>query len=194
MPPTRSTAASTASIVSPEVHRSIVNKVRATTLHQLLDQSRRQFWPQLAAVAFIVWLSWDNASKLHLAFGSVPGGRDSAGRDMGVLPCAAPIRYGRSARAMGVLYPGVFSSQLVVRCVRYYAFALGGPREELFPASWGIDVHLAQFSRADVKAAVRNGGHPSMRHCWLRICRAVRKRLPYYGWPGWSADHALTGG
>src|SRR6266571_1509138 len=64
---TSSTAASTGGIVSPELHRSIVNKVRATTLHQLLDQLKTQFWPQLAAVTFIVWLSWDNASKLHLA-------------------------------------------------------------------------------------------------------------------------------
>src|SRR5438034_4325249 len=67
MPRTSLSAAATGSIVSPELHRSIVNKVRATTLHNLRDQLKTQFGPQLAAVAFIVWLSWDNASKLHLA-------------------------------------------------------------------------------------------------------------------------------
>src|SRR6266852_7879590 len=61
------TACATGSIVSPELHRSIVNKVRATTLYYLLDQIKTQFGPQLASVAFIVWLSWDNASKVHLA-------------------------------------------------------------------------------------------------------------------------------
>ncbi len=53
MPRTSLSAAATGSIVSPELHRSIVNKVRATTLHNLLDQLKTQFGPQLAAVAFI---------------------------------------------------------------------------------------------------------------------------------------------
>src|SRR5882724_218503 len=155
MPPTRSTAASTASIVSPEVHRSIVNKVRATTLHQLLDQLKTQFWPQLAAVAFIVWLSWDNASKLHLA---VWVGTQAVAIQLVEIWAffharRHPIRDDQLGR-WEYFIRAFFLLNSSYGAYAYYAFALGGPREELFLLFMvGLMYTLAQFSRADVKAA-----------------------------------------
>src|SRR5690242_16545906 len=55
------------SIVSPELHRILLTKVRSTTLGQLLEQVKTQFVPQLLSVALIAALSWQRASRLHLA-------------------------------------------------------------------------------------------------------------------------------
>ena len=56
-----------ASIVSPELHRAILTKVRVTTLRQLMEQLKTQFAPQLLSVGVVVGLSWHSASRLHLA-------------------------------------------------------------------------------------------------------------------------------
>src|SRR5690349_8426915 len=54
-------------IVSPALHRAIVTRVRATTLRQLMEQIGTQVVPQLLSVAVIAGLSWQSATRLHLA-------------------------------------------------------------------------------------------------------------------------------
>src|SRR6266581_1840026 len=152
---TSSTAASTGGIVSPELHRSIVNKVRATTLHNLLDQLKTQFGPQLAAVAFIVWLSWGNASALQLAVW--------VGTQVVLVHLVEgwaffyarrhPIGDGQLRRWEYFLRM-LFLLNTSYGAYAYYAFALGGPREELFTLFMiGLMYTVAQYSRADVKTA-----------------------------------------
>src|SRR6266540_6016034 len=148
-------AASTGSIVSPELHRSIVNKVRATTLHNLLDQLKTQFGPQLAAVAFIVWLSWDNASKLHLA---VWVGTQAVAVQLVEIWAffharRHPIRDDQLGRWEYFLRM-LFLLNTSYGAYAYYEFALGGPREELFMLFMvGLMYTVAQYSRADLKTA-----------------------------------------
>src|SRR6266568_490617 len=145
----------TENIVSPELHRNIKNKVRAATVRHLLDQIKTQLAPQLASVLFIVWLSWTNASKLHLAVW--------LGTHVVVVHLVEvwaflhtrryPVRddqvkqweyFLRILFFVNSCYPGY----------AYYAFALGGAREELFTLlMMGIMYTVAQFSRADVKIA-----------------------------------------
>src|SRR5712664_966524 len=155
MPLTHSAAASTGSIVSPEVHRSIVNKVRATTLHHLIDQIKTQFGPQLAAAAFIVWLSWDKASALQLAVW--------VGTQVVLVHLVEgwaffharhhPIADGQLRRWEYFLRT-LFLLNTSYGAYAYYAFALGGPREELFTLFMlGLMYTVAQFSRADLKTA-----------------------------------------
>src|SRR5258706_3228166 len=63
---TSSAGASPANLVSPELHRSIVNKVRATVVRHLVDQIKTQFAPYLATALLIAWLVWEYAGRLHL--------------------------------------------------------------------------------------------------------------------------------
>src|SRR6266545_4871266 len=155
MPRTSLSAAATGSIVSPELHRSIVNKVRATTLHNLLDQLKTQFGPQLAAVAFIVWLSWDNASKLHLA---VWVGTQAVAVQLVEIWAffrvrRHPIREDQLKRWEYFLRM-LFLLNTSYGAYAYYAFALDGPREELFTLFMvGLMYTVAQYSRADLKTA-----------------------------------------
>src|SRR5712691_4021530 len=152
---TSSTAASTGIMVSPELHQSIVNKVRAATLHNLIDQFKTQFGPQVAAVAFIVWLSWDNASKLHLA---VWVGTQAVAVQLVEIWAffrarRHPIRDDQLGRWEYFLR-ALFLLNTSYGAYAYYAFALGGPREELFTFFMlGLMYTVAQFSRADFKTA-----------------------------------------
>src|SRR2546425_5581674 len=155
MPRTSFPAAATGNIVSPELHRSIVNKVRATTLHHLLDQLKTQFGPQLAAVAFIVWLSWDNASKLHLAVWVGPQAVAVQLVEIWAFFHARrhPIRDDQLRRWEYFLRT-LFLLNTSYGAYAYYAFALDGPREELFTLFMvGLMYTVAQYSRADVKTA-----------------------------------------
>ncbi len=155
MPHTASSAPSTRDIVPPELHLAIVHKVRATTLRQLIDQFKTQLGPQLAAAAFIVWLSWDNASKLHLAVW--------AGTQVVLVHLVEvwvllhtrrhPIRDDR-LRQWEYSLRTVFFLNTSYGAYAYYAFALGGPREELFTLFMvGLMYTVAQYSRADMKSA-----------------------------------------
>ena len=55
-------------LASPELHRTILTRVRATTVRQLIEQVKTQFVPQLLSVGVVAGLSWQTASRLHLAF------------------------------------------------------------------------------------------------------------------------------
>src|SRR6266571_3289644 len=155
MPHTASSAPSTRDIVPPELHLAIVHKVRATTLRQLIDQFKTQLGPQLAAAAFIVWLSWDNASKLHLAVWAGTQVVLVHLVEVWVLLYARrhPIRDDH-LRRWEYLLRTVFLLNTSYGAYAYYAFALGGPREELFTLFMvGLMYTVAQYSRADMKSA-----------------------------------------
>jgi signal transduction histidine kinase/ActR/RegA family two-component response regulator len=145
----------TENIVSPELHRNIENKVRAATLRHLLDQIKTQLAPQLASVLFIVWLSWSNASKLQLAVWL--GTQAVVVHLVEVWAFLHTRRYpvrDDQVKQWEYFLRILFFVNSFYLGYAYYAFALGGAREELFILFMvGIMYIVAQFSRADVKLA-----------------------------------------
>lgn len=142
-------------MVSPELHRSIVKKVRLTALNLLFDQVKTQFAPHLATALFIAWLAWDHAARLHLLvwLGSYLGLVYAAEGGAWLYVRHHPIRddqiemwqrFWLTLTSVNSLYVGY----------AYYAFALGGPHEQLFTlVMMGILFSVAQYARGDVKMA-----------------------------------------
>lgn len=142
-------------MVSPELHRSIVKKVRLTALNLLFDQVKTQFAPHLATALFIAWLAWDHAARLHLLvwLGSYLGLVYAAEGGAWLYVRHHPIRDDQ-IEAWQRFWLALTSVNSLYVGYAYYAFALGGPYEELFTIVMiGILFSVAQYARGDVKMA-----------------------------------------
>jgi signal transduction histidine kinase len=142
-------------MVSPELHRSIVNKVRATAVRHLLDQVKTQFAPHLAVALFIAWLVWDHADRLHLLLwlGSYLGLVYTAEAGAWIYSRRHPVRDDQ-IEAWERFWLALKSTNSLYVGYAYYAFALGGPREDLFMLVMvAIMYTAAQYSRGDMKMA-----------------------------------------
>lgn len=147
--------ASAANMVSPELHRSIVNKVRVTALSDLLELLRTNFAIQLTTLLLIVWLCWDHANKLHLAIwlGALVSLIYSAELGAFLYVRRHPIREDQVVAWRRVLQVVTVVHSSFIGYA-YYAFGLGSAREEFFMLLMvGLMFSLPQYARADLKMA-----------------------------------------